>query len=475
MGRSLCRNVDATLYIPRVRHLLRKHLPFFVAVTAAGIALRVGFLVFSPQVMNDSYVYGDIAKNWLVHGVYGLSGSQAISPTFIRLPGYPAFLAFVFAVFGLEHYRAALILQIFADLGTCFLCASIAFRLLGPRAAKIAFLLAALGPFLANYAAAALTETLEIFFTALAFELALRGLENSRFVTWAGCGIACACATLLRPDGAMLPFVIVVYLLWRVVIAKPLGNRASLFGAAVLAALIPLLALAPWAARNWSVFHTFQPLAPRYANEEGEFVPMGFNHWTKTWIVDYASVEEVYWQVPGQSIDPTKLPSRAFDSSQQKTQTLDVIAEYNENLFISPALDSQFESLAAERIRTHPVRYYFTLPVLRIADMWLRPRTEMLPPDTRWWEFNDDLRWSMLAVSFGVIGIFYAGAGVVGWLRHRSLPWSGLLLSFVILRSAFLGSLENPEPRYTLEMYPIVFVFAAGAFLASRSNKAELD
>src|SRR6185312_10460233 len=105
MGRSLCRNVDATLYIPRVRHLLRKHLPFFVAVTAAGIALRVVFLVWAPQVMNDSYVYGDIAKNWLVHGVYGLSGSQAISPTFIRLPGYPAFLAFVFAVFGLEHYR----------------------------------------------------------------------------------------------------------------------------------------------------------------------------------------------------------------------------------------------------------------------------------------------------------------------------------------------------------------------------------
>ncbi|HEX7892594.1 MAG TPA: hypothetical protein VF447_00290, partial [Terriglobales bacterium] len=172
---------------------------------------------------------------------------------------------------------------------------------------------------------------------------------------------------------------------------------------------------------------------------------------------------------------PAKLPSRAFDTQQQKAQTLAVIAAYNKSLFIAPKLDSQFELLAAQRIRTHPVRYYFTLPVLRIADMWLRPRTEMLPPDTRWWEFNDDLRWSVLAVGLGVIGIFYAGAGIVGWLRHRGLPWSGLLLSFVILRSAFLGTLENPEPRYTLEMYPIVFVFAAGAFLASRAKKAELD
>ena len=28
--------------------------------------------------------------------------------------------------------------------------------------------------------------------------------------------------------------------------------------------------------------------------------------------------------------------------------------------------------------------------VLRIADMWLRPRTELFPSDPRWWEFNDD-------------------------------------------------------------------------------------
>jgi 4-amino-4-deoxy-L-arabinose transferase-like glycosyltransferase len=102
-------------------------------------------------VVNDSFIYGDIAKNWLRHGVYGMSDSGGIVPTYIRLPGYPAFLAFVFAVFGLEHYRAVLILQLFLDLGTCFLCASIALRLLGERSAKVAFLLAALCPFLANY------------------------------------------------------------------------------------------------------------------------------------------------------------------------------------------------------------------------------------------------------------------------------------------------------------------------------------
>jgi len=34
----------------------------------------------------------------------------------------------------------------------------------------------------------------------------------------------------------------------------------------------------------------------------------------------------------------------------------------------------------------------------------------------------------------------------------------------VILRSVFLGTLENPEPRYTLECYPVVIFLASTLF-----------
>ena len=80
----------------------------------------------------------------------------------------------------MEHYRAVLVLQMFVDIATCFLIADMARRLVSARAARAAFLLAALCPFLASYAAAALTETLEIFFTALAFDCAIAGLETLR-------------------------------------------------------------------------------------------------------------------------------------------------------------------------------------------------------------------------------------------------------------------------------------------------------
>jgi len=234
--------------------------------------------------------------------------------------------------------------------------------------------------------------------------------------------------------------------------------------AALAVGLIALAPLVPWGLRNWHTLHRFQSLAPRYANQEDEFVPMGFNRWVKTWMADYASVEEIYWPVPGDPIPGDRLPARAFDSETQHQQTVQLLAEYNEALHFTPELDAKFSALAARRIHNQPLRYYLWLPAVRIGDMWLRPRTELLPSDSRWWEFNDDPQWSALAVGLGIINFLYLGAAVAGLARGRFIPHLGLLLTFVILRSVFLGTLENPEPRYTLECYPVAIFLAAALF-----------
>jgi hypothetical protein len=234
--------------------------------------------------------------------------------------------------------------------------------------------------------------------------------------------------------------------------------------AGLILAVVSLATLVPWTVRNLHTFHEFQPLAPRYANEESAFVPLGFNRWVRTWIADYASVEEIYWAVPGNKIDAEKLPARAFDSPEQQEQTLQLLEDYNDTLHATPDLDARFATLAVERVHHSLLRYYVELPLLRIADMWLRPRTETLPSDTRWWEFDDDPEWLALAVTLGVVNLFYVGAAFAGLLRGRFAPHLGLLLTFVILRSAFLGTLENPEPRYTLECYPLVIILAAALF-----------
>ena len=455
-----------------MRDLLRKHPWFFLLATLAALALRLFFILRFPAVTDDSRIYADLAKNWLQHSIYGISDNGRIVPTFARLPGYPAFLALIFALFGPDHalfgpdhFRPVLLVQMLIDIGTCFVIADMARRLISPRAAKIAFLLAALCPFLANYTAAALTETLEIFFTALALDFAVigfEGLDLGRLKPWIGCGLSIGAAILLRPDGGILLFAIGLYLayLW----AQRLRTRhpsSQIFLAGLLVITFSLGSLVPWTLRNVRTLHKFQPLAPRYATEQDEAVPMGFNRWVKTWMADFVSVQEIYWQVPGTAIDPSKLPERAFDSPEQRQRTLELIANYNEDQEVTPELDAQFAELARERIRAAPLRYYIWLPALRIADMWLRPRTELLPADPRWWEFNDDPIWSIVSVGFGLIGFLYVGTALVGLLQRPAIPWSGLLILFLVSRSLFLSTLENPESRYTLECYPIVMLLSA--------------
>jgi len=460
-----------------VRELVREEARFFLAVTLAALGLRLFLVVYFPGVVDDSCLYANIAENWLQHGIYGVTNSSVIMPTLSRLPGYPAFLAAIFALFGIENFRAVLLVQVLFDLATCFLIADLARRLLSSRSAQAAFLLAALCPFLANYAATALTETLEVFFTALALDLALRGLgvgeldqpRQGRRLVSLGCGFSAGAGILLRPDGGILLAAIGGYLLWMLLRSLRSGGGPrfaprTILWAGVLVAIGSTAPLIPWTVRNLHTLHRFEPLAPRYANDSDEPVMIGFNRWVKTWTADYVSVQEIYWNVPDDAIDVTRLPNRAFDSPEQHDQTAQLFADYNRDHDMTLGLDARFAALAETRVQTSPLRYYLWLPAVRIADMWLRPRTEMFPSDPRWWEFNDDRRWLAVSLGFGVINLFYVGMAAAGLLRTRSVLGVGLLLLFLLLRSAFLGTLENPEPRYTLECYPVVIVLASALF-----------
>jgi 4-amino-4-deoxy-L-arabinose transferase-like glycosyltransferase len=466
----------AARYIRSVRQLMRQRWRWFLSFALAGGLLRWFFAHAFPKVTVDSQVYADIANNWLRHGVYGLTEFGQIVPTYTRMPGYPAFLAVMFAAFGLDNFRVVIAAQILLDLATCVVVADLARRVTGStRAAQAAFALAALCPFLANYSATVLTETLSVFAAAVALDFAVAGLARwevgstgwQAVAPWAGCGAFTAAAILLRPDGGLLLIGMGLYLTVRIVRERSWRKISAL----LVLGFVSLAPLAPWAVRNLHTMHRFRPLAPRYANDPEDFVPAGFNRWVATWIADYVSTEEIYWQVPGAPLDLTKLPARAFDSTAQRDTTAALIDAYNQDHDLTPALDAEFAALAEQRVRAAPRRYYVTLPALRIASMWLRPRTEMLSSDARWWEFNDDELGSAWAVALGVLGFVYVGLAAAGARRVRFL---GMLLMFVIARSLFLGTLENPEPRYTLECYPVILVMAAAWWSGSGREARQL-
>lgn len=430
---------------------------------AAGAALRLWFIHAYPEVQGDPLIYGDIAKNWMLHGIYGLSGGQPgvenIHPTLIRLPGYPLFLMLCFRLFGVEHYHAVMYVQTVFDLGTCLLIAGFAAKLASARAGWVALWLAALCPFTANYAATPLTETLELFFIALALYCFARILENPEWPWVLLLAFAFSYAAILRPDGALLAVALCPALVFYG--AKLWGMRLML-RMALVCGVLSVLPFVPWAIRNWNTFHVFQPLAPRYATDPGEPTNPGFNRWTKTVCADLTCTWEIYWNANSDPMLLESLPSRAFDSQAQYEETRQLLADYNKTTTITPEIDARFATLAKERVDAYPVRYYLAMPMARLLDMWLRPRTELLWIELRWWEYSKHHAETEFAIAYAALNLAYLVLALIGFYRWPR--FAGALLLFILLRCALLATIEAPEPRYTLECFPMLIALAGIAF-----------
>jgi hypothetical protein len=482
---------------------------------AAGLALRLWMLKSLFQVNGDTLIYGDLAKN-LLHGRFSLTlPGGAVYPTLIRLPGYPLFLAGCFRVFGIENYFAAACVQVALELLGCLLLADFVRRIVpapASRGAALATLwLAALCPFTASYTATPLTEAPTLFALALALWSMARFRERPGWAYALWFTFAVTWAAFLRPDGALAAVAFAPVMLIALRRAHVSGHdftradssnkpERALASAAVsghdfsraesankpqrasapaarrnptmgarMTAVCMLLALAPfaaWTARNWRVFHVFQPLAPRLANDPDERPNLGFERWVKTWCLDFVSTYDVYWNVPGDKLNLSDLPSRAFDSTAQYAQTAALAADYNrQGMEITPDFDKRFEQLARERIAAHPVRYYMGLPVGRVADMWLRPRVENLNIDLDWWVYAKHHKDTEFAWTYVALNALYLLLGIAG-LCLRPRFW-GALVAYMLLRSALLLTVAAPEARYTLECLPMLF--AAGGIALSRA------
>ncbi len=451
----------------------------------AGLALRLWFVRSYSYVSVDALLYGDFAQNLLKHGVYGFSdtvkGVAVVKPTLIRLPGYPLFLLACFAVFGMGKFGAVMLVQVALDLGTCLLLRGTARRMFGERAGLAALWLAALCPFMANYTAAPITETPTLFCIALAFYALVRwqdaGADLNR---WIGVlAFALAWGLLLRPEQGLLAAAVVPAMVWISYKGKgvltPDGRHFVRYSTlrvcrgALVVSCLTLLPLVPWTVRNWRTMHVFQPLAPKFANDPGEFNPYGFQRWYRTWAIDFASTDQVYWPYNGDPISVADLPNRAFDSNEQYAETDSVISDYDVTTTATPALDARFARIAEERVKADPVRYYVALPVARVVNMIFRPRVDFLPVPLEWWKFRLHPGSTVFASCYALLNLGYLALAAVGFARWRLWErYEAVVLGMaatIVFRCLLLLTIDNSEPRYTLEFYPVLVVMASVFFV----------
>ncbi|HKN77349.1 MAG TPA: hypothetical protein VJW94_19385 [Candidatus Acidoferrum sp.] len=472
-----------------------------VAALAAGLCLRLFFVFKFPFAPTDTALYEQLATNWLQHHVYAVTVDGALLPVDLRMPGYPAFLAIMYAITGRTGPDARLyvtLVQSAVDLCTCLFTAILAGLLafLRPnpeswrRVYTATMWIAALCPFTANYAAVPMTEVFAGFFTAAA-------LVSLIVLIWSECGGKAALfkaewaarhadsifavasgfligmGTLFRPETPLLLVAawILLALIW-------LRKRRFLSLARLLAlfAIGFLLPLAPWVVRNAVTLHEVQFLAPKNLNMSGEFVPRGFMAWEKTWLFRVKDCFLVPWKLDDEVIHLEDIPARAFDTPEEKDRVAALLELYNNDVTITPEEDAAFGQLARERTARHPLRTYLWLPVARAFTIWFTPRIELLPFSGQvfplkqaWQEDPVDLS---VTLGFFLLNALYIALALWGaWRISRESSALrlavALLLGYILLRTAFLTTIETPEPRYVLVCFPAIFALAGQVFARS--------
>ena len=229
-----------------------------------------------------------------------------------------------------------------------------------------------------------------------------------------------------------------------------------------------ILPLLPWAARNWRTLHEVQFLSPRYSELPGEFTSHGFYAWTNTWLWRFRDVYLVSWNLDSDVINVDAVPVSAFDSPEERKRIAALLAQYNDTQQMNSEIDGGFAEIARERTARHPLRTHVEVPVLRAFSIWFTPRVEMLPlsghlwPIGYWWEDSE----SQYCYSLGLflLGIAYATMGLWGAWKCRANPAAMLIVAYLLIRTAFLTTIETPEPRYVVECFPALLALAAQAW-----------
>jgi hypothetical protein len=476
-----------------------------IVALLAGLCLRLFFVLKFPATSGDTVLYEQMATNWLKHGVYAMNVGGAIQPVDLRMPGYPAYLILIYWLTGKtgpDAHFAVMLGQVAVDLATCGVVSLLAIFLVIAanqaarvgRAGIIALWLAALCPFTANYVAVPLTEAFAIFFTAAAtlllvllFQFSIGGvaiaftstrevggtffIKHCLSIFAIMSGLLIGLATLLRPES---PILLLAALLTLAIALFRRNQMKAWLRITIITGLAFLVPLLPWAVRNAITFHELRFLSPKNSNLPGELVPYGFMAWEKTWLFRMKDCYLAPWKLNEEPIEVDSLPARAFDSPEEKQRVAQILEPYNTDLTLTPEEDAAFAEIARERTRRHPLRTYLILPALRAVVLWFTPRIELLPvsghvfPIGQMWE--DDKVDQAVTSGLFLLNFFYVAFALWGatklWRCGEAARYSAVFfLLFALLRTAFLTTLETPEPRYVLECFPALI--ALGAFALS--------
>jgi hypothetical protein len=214
----------------------------------------------------------------------------------------------------------------------------------------------------------------------------------------------------------------------------------------------------------------------------GEFVAEGYAAWMRSWIDHPRYVNPMLFDLDRAPITIDLVPNRAFDSPGERTRVAALLERYNTPEAdaepdatgalppggMTPEIDAGFAAIARERAARHPFRQYLLLPAKRAVMLWFDPHADYYPFAGFLFPLEDldrDRRqqiWLPIFIALTLIWTAAAWAGAGRLAAHRETwGWLCLVVLLIVPRLMLLSSMENPEPRYTVEYFPLLTALAA--------------
>jgi hypothetical protein len=168
--------------------------------------------------------------------------------------------------------------------------------------------------------------------------------------------------------------------------------------------------------------------------------------------------------------------SNSNDEADEGDQPEDTNADQasTQAVEMTPEIDAGFAQIAAERRARHPIRYYLSLPFKRGLSLWFDTHSQYYPFEGELLPLGDldyDIHQQYWLPLFAGLTFLYTLLGVAGgWFLWSSglftaRRWLLLAALMIFLRIGFFATLENPEPRYVVEVFPFLSALAGIALV----------
>jgi 4-amino-4-deoxy-L-arabinose transferase-like glycosyltransferase len=437
----------------------------------------------------DGYVYDSLAWHLLTGKGFAVNRASVLSvgdcppcePITYPLPGYPLFLAGIYALFG-RNYLVVKLAQAAVDTATAFLAYRLARRVTDSQRTAILVLgVVALNPFTALWTTDLSTETLATFFATTIVWFALQSAQSPRRLWYLGFGMAAGLGTLVRPAFVLLP----VVLLSAVWLARSLAWREALLGSALVLTAMALCLL-PWVVRNYLVFH--QVIFAGRSNAPEQDHGFGYYAWYQNWLRDPTWTPRVNWDYmvyARETIPDHPFPDYAYDSEGEQQEVEQLMQQVKAAGRFTPEIEQRFALLARAKAQQYPVRRYVVLPLVRMARVWINSGTSAInDPRVKGGFSLERARAEPIGfvvrvlLSIGYCSI--APLGLVGmWLLRRRywvvIP-AALSVAYHTLIMEAIG--YGVRARYVVYSVPVMLVFVGVSLMAiweGGSNRSRRD